>query len=263
MENGKLVKFESMPVQGNFNQDQILDMLQQIACTPGLLQRMIACVDRLPQIERATMGFEDRCRTTISRCDAIEMLCRNFLCPGNVNFSQRTLDEYSGKNQVKLNEIVTGLGDPYVNAYPVPPTKKIRLTHKARPGYTPTEIRIDLNIAGGGNNYSDFLVQFYLVPGGSNTGQGLEAGNAYDGNMFLNKDGTQLVVQFPDYRGLPLDIGSLETLAVVISNNGAANNLDSAHVNIFYDNARFFELCKARSGCGGSCSTSTPGNPPQ
>jgi hypothetical protein len=35
--------------------------------------------------------------TTVSRCDAIEMLCRNFLCPGNVNFSQRTLDEYSGK----------------------------------------------------------------------------------------------------------------------------------------------------------------------
>ncbi len=264
METGKLVKFEGMPVQGNYNQDQILDMLQRIACTPGLLERMIACVDRLPQIERATMGFEDRCRTTINRCDAIEMLCRNFLCPGNVNFSQRTLDEYSGKNQVKLNEIVTGLGDPYVNAYPVPPTKKIRLTHKARPGYTPTEIRIDLNIAGGGNNYSDFLIQFYLVPGGSNTGLGLEAGNAYDGNMFLNKDGTQLVVPFPDYRAMPLDIGSLETLAVVISNNGAANNLDSAHVNIFYDNARFFELCKARSGCGGSCSTPTPqGNPPQ
>jgi hypothetical protein len=94
---------------------------------------MIACADRLPQIERATMGFEDRCRSTINRCDSIEMLCRNFLCPGNVNFSQRTLDEYSGKNQVKLNEIVTGLGDPYVNAYPVPPTKKIRLTHKAPP----------------------------------------------------------------------------------------------------------------------------------
>ena len=35
------------------------------------------------------------------------------------------------------------------------------------------------------------------------------------------------------------------------SNNGAANNLDSAHVNIFCDNTRFYELCKAR--CSGGC----------
>jgi len=262
MENGKLVKFESMPMQGNYSQEQLVAVLDKLACNPGLLDRMIACVDRLPQLERATIGFEDRCRTTVNRCDSIEMLCRNLFCPGNVNYSQRTLDEYSGKNQVKLVEVVTGLGDPFVNAFPVPPSKKIRLTHRSRPGYTPTEIRIDLNLAGGGNNYSDFLIQFYLVPGGTNTGLGIEAGNAYDGNMFLNKDGTQLVVPFPEYRALPLDIGSMETLAVVISNNGAANNLDSAHVNVFYDNARFFELCKARSGCGGSCSTSTSGKPP-
>ena len=264
MDSGKLIKVEALPREGDYNvNEQMLEFLRRMANIPGFFEKVVRCTDRMPDVERYMSTFEERCRATMSRCDALEMLCRNFLCPGNVNFSQRTLDEYSGKNQVKLNEIVTGLGDPYVNAYPVPPAKKIRLTHRARPGYTPTEIRIDLNIAGGGNNYSDFLIQFYLVPGGSNTGQGLEAGNAYDGNMFLNKDGTQIVVPFPDYRSLPLDIGSLETLAVVISNNGAANNLDSAHVNIFYDNARFFELCKARSGCGGSCSTPTPGSAPQ
>jgi len=261
--DGKLVKFEQLPAQGNYSQEQIMDVLHKLACNPGILERMIACTDRFSQIERVTSSFEDRCRTTINRCDAIELLCRNFLCPGNVNFSQRTLDEYSGKNQVKLTEVVTGLGDPYNDAFAVPPGKKIRLTHRARPGYTPTNIRIDLNIAGGGNNYSDFLIQFYLVPGGANTNLGLEIGNAYDGNMFLNKDGTQISVPFPDYRALPLDVGSLETLAVVISNNGAANNLDSAHINVFYDNSRFYELCKVRSGCGGSCSTPTPGNPPQ
>jgi hypothetical protein len=47
----------------------------------------------------------------------------------------------------------------------------------------------------------------------------------------------------------------------VIRNNGAANNLDSAHVNIFYDNARFYELCKAR--CGGGCSRRPRQGPPQ
>jgi len=35
---------------------------------------------------------------------------------------------------------VTGLGPPYVTAFPVPPGNIIRLTHKLRPGYTPTKI---------------------------------------------------------------------------------------------------------------------------
>lgn len=254
MESGKLVKIEQLPVQGQYSQEQIMDVLQKLACNPGILERMIRCAERLPEIERCVVGFEDRCRSTVSRCDAIDMMCRNFLCPGNVNFSQRTLDEYSNRSQVKLADVVTGMAGDFVNTFPVPPGKKIRLTHKSRPGYTPTNIRVDLNIAGGGHTYSDFTIQFYLVPGGVNSSLGLEVGNEYDGNIFLNKDGTQLSVPFPEYRNSPLDVGSLETLAVVIANNGPANNLDSAHVNVFYDNTRFYEQCKVR--CGGSCGSS-------
>jgi len=261
MESGKLVKFEQMPAQGNYTEQQIMDVLHRLAGNPGVLDRMMRCADRLPEIERYLGSFEDRCRSTVSRCDTIEMLCRNFLCPGNVNFSQPTIDNYSSKSQVKLVDIVKDLGGDFVNSFPVAPGKKIRLTHKPRPGYTPTEIRIDFNLAGNGNNYSDLTVQFFLAPGGMNSEQGFELGNAYDGNMFMNKNGTQLVVPFMEHRGHPIDIGSLETLAVVISHNGAANNLDSAHVNIFYDNSRFYELCKAR--CSGGCATPPPMQPPQ
>jgi hypothetical protein len=253
---GKLVKFEQLPVQGQYSQEQILDVLQKIACYPGGLERLMRSTDRVPELERCVVNFEDRCRAVLARCDALELLCRNFLCPGNVSYSQPTLDNYSSKSQVKLNEPVTGLGGDFVNAFPVPPGKKIRLTHQPRPGYTPTEIRIDFNLAGGGNNYSDLTVQFFLVPGGMNSVQGFELGNEFDGNMFMNKDGSQIVVRFMEHRGVPIDIGSLETLSVVISNNGAANNLDSAHVNILYDNTRFYELCKARCGCAPACPTS-------
>ncbi|MBK8259947.1 MAG: hypothetical protein IPK80_01250 [Nannocystis sp.] len=233
----------------NYNQKAILDLLHALSCTPGLTERLMRCLERFPDLERQIGAFEDRCRTTVQRCEATERLCQAYMCPGNVNFSQRTLDEYSNRSLVKLKEPVTGLGGDFVNAFPVPPGKKIRLTHPARPGFTPTRMRVDMNIAGGGNNYSDFTLQFYLVPGGVNSDQGLEVGNSNDGNMFLNKDGSQLEVQFPQYRGNPLDIGSLEKLAVVITNNGAVNNLDSAHVNVWYDNDQFFELCKARCGC--------------
>jgi hypothetical protein len=74
--------------------------------------------------------------------------CRGTFAPGQVNFSQRTLDEYSDDAQVNLEDIVTGLGGDFVNAFPVPPTKMIRLTHKSRPGYTPTKIAIDLEFGG-------------------------------------------------------------------------------------------------------------------
>lgn len=36
---------------------------------------------------------------------------------------------------------------------------------------------------------------------------------------------------------------------MVLANNGPANNLDSAHINVFYDNNRFYELCKRRCAC--------------
>jgi hypothetical protein len=249
MENGKLVKVEMLPHEGSIRDEQVMDLLRRLCQNPNLIEQMMRCVQRFDQIERSVSSFEDKCRTTVSRCESLEMLCRTYLCPGNVNYSQRAMDEFSGRSQVKLNEVVTGMGGDFVNAFPVPPGKKIRLVHKPRPGYTPTQIRIDLNIAGGGNNYSDFTIQFHLVPGGVNSNLGLEVGDEHDGNIFLNKDGTQLSVPFPEYRGNPLDVGSLETLAVIITNNSAANNLDSAHVNIFYDNTRFYELCKARCGC--------------
>lgn len=248
---GKLVKTEGILVQDVYSQEQIMEMLRRLACNPGAVERLLQCADQLPAMARTLSSFEDRCRTTISRCDAIDLLCRNFLCPGNVNFSQRTLDEYSGQSLIKLDSIIKDLGDPYVNAFPVPPGKKIRMTHEQRPGYSPTSIRVDLNLANNGNNYSDITLEFFV---GSKV-MVHKIGNSYDGNMFLNKDGTQIEVKFPEYRNLPVDIGSLETLTVEISNKGPANNLNSAHINIQYDNGRFYELCKVRSGCGGSCAT--------
>ena len=247
--DGQVVKFEMLPRDGDgLSQDQ-LDRFRRILSTPGLLERMMACMERLPAIEACVTRVEGQTSTCIRRCDASDQLIQTVLCPGQMNFSQRTLDEYSDNAQVNLEKIETGLGGDHVNAYPVPPGKQIRLTHLVRPGYTPTKIAIDLNVAGGGNNYLDFTLQFYLVPGGTASGQGLEIGSQMRGNQFLNKDGTQIHIPFPEYRAAPIDVGSLETLSLVIRNNGAANNLDSAFVTIYYDNKLFYQLCKKRCGC--------------
>ena len=257
---GKLVPVEMLGRDGEFvlNQEH-MDQLRALACTPGLLQRLQHCMERMPYLESCASRverLEGQCRTIGQRCDATDMFMQGYVCPGNVNYSQRTLDEYSDDSQVNLEVIVTGLGGDFVNAYPVPPTKMIRLTHLARPGYTPTKIAIDMNLAGGGNNYLDFTLTFYLFPGGVTNGQGLQVGSQMRGNQFLNKDGTQIIVPFPSYRDEGIDIGSLETLALVIKNTGAANNLDSAFVTVYYNNREFYQLCKKRCGCV------TPGSAP-
>ena len=151
--DGQVVKFEMLPRDGDgLSQDQ-LDRFRRILSTPGLLERMMACMERLPAIEACVTRVEGQTSTCIRRCDASDQLIQTVLCPGQMNFSQRTLGEYSDNAQVNLEKIETGLGGDYVNAYPIPPGKQIRLTHLIRPGYTPTKIAIDLNIAGGGNNY--------------------------------------------------------------------------------------------------------------
>ena len=226
-----------------------LQLLSVLGHTRDSWELLLRCPDKVAYLVGCFKQYEDRCKTLEGQCELIMKLFRHVCCPANVNFSKLTIDGLSDESQVNLNTIVQNFGPDFVNTFPVPPGKKIRLTHKARPGYTPEKIRIDMNIAGGGNNFSDFTVMFFLVPGGVNSDQGLEIGNENDGNIFLNKDGGQLEVPFPEYRGMPLDVGSLEMLAVVITNNSGANNLDSAHVNIFYDNTRFYELCKARCGC--------------
>lgn len=240
-----LVKVEQIP-NGDFTMTaEHLNALRRLACTPGAIDLFLNYVNRMPMLDRCT---SEMAALTV-KCDSLEMMCKQYVCPGNNNYSQRTLDEYSDDNQINLVEVVKGLGGNYVDAFPVPPGKQIKLTHKGRPGYSPSKIAVDLNVAAGGNNYLDFVLQFYLVPGGTNNTEGLPVGSEMRGNQFLNKDGTQIHVAFPQYRNRPIDVGSLETLALVIKNTGGANNLDSAFVTIYYDNHQFYELCKAK--CGG------------
>ena len=257
--SGTLVKFESLAGNGTpieMTNPEGVEALRRLVCNPGALDRLIelannpALFERLRHVADKLPGLEDMCRTLQNRCNGTDKMFEQVICPGNVNFSQRTLDEYSDNAQINLEEIITGLGGIYLNAFPVTPAHAIRLTHLARPGYTPTKIAIDLNIAGGATNYLDFVLQFYLVPGGSaDAATGLAVGSQMRGNQFLNKDGTQIHVPWPEYRGAPLQIGSMETLALVITNTGAANNLDSAFVTIYYDNKAFYQACKVKCGC--------------
>jgi hypothetical protein len=198
---GKLVPVEMLGRDGEvvFSQDA-LDKLRVLLCMPGAIDRLVQCAEQFPYIQSCVAKVEGQCRSISQRCDATDMFMQGYVCPGQVNYSQRTLDEYSDDAQVNLEDIVTGLGGDFVNAFPVPPGKMIRLTHKSRPGYTPTKIAIDMNFAGGANNYLDFTLQFYLFPGGVSTGLGLEVGSQMRGNQFLNKDGTQIHVPFPEYR---------------------------------------------------------------
>ncbi len=204
-------------------------------CLPEL-SKMAGCI---PDLSR----LSEMCRGVERRCASVEEVVRRACCPGNILYSQITLDEYSDDTQVNLRTIVGDFGSNFVDQYPVAPGKCIRLEQAARPGYTPTKIAIDFSLANQGTNYLDLSIQFYLGEGGKTKGKPI--GPTFRGNQFINKNGTQIHIDFPEYRNCPVDVGSVEKLAVELCVDGGANNLDSAFVTVFYNNKRFYQLCKS------------------
>ena len=252
MDTAKLVRIQELPTDGTVNAEAVA-RLRAILASPGGIEQLLRCADMVPRLLSRCESLEDTCRRLVSRCNATDKMFEHMVCPGQVLYSRRTLDEYSDDAQVNLVNVVQGLGAPYVNGFPVPPGGKIRLTHAQRPGFTPTKIAVDLNVAGGGSNYLDFLLQLFLVPGGVSSATGLEVGSQMRANQFLNKDGTQIHVDFPTYRNCPIDVGSAEQLVLDITNTGAANNLDSAFITVYYDNKLFYALCRKACGCDDAC----------
>lgn len=254
-----LVAVEELPGDGVQIPMEALQRLRRLACTPGAIDLLMASIDNLDKFNgicgRLT-GSCDKIDTLEKTIQAVEKLCQHLMCPGNTNYSQVTLDKQSNESQVNLDQIVKGMGGNFVDQFSVGPGKSIRLTHNARPGYTPEKIAIDLNLANNGNNYLDIVLQFRLVPIGTPTALGTEVGSLMRGNQFLNKDGTQIHVKFPEHRGCPINIGSLESLVLDVTHSGQSNNIDSTFVTVYYNNRAFYEMCKRSCGVApGACGT--------
>lgn len=250
---GELVTIEELA--HNPNADELfVKWLRILRCDPTRWAELMGCAQKVAYYSKCYGDLEEKCKTLEGTCEVLKKLVKRICCTAHVNFSNITIDEVSDDSQVNIDQIVPDFGDQYVNTYPVGPKKKIRLQQNERPGWAPADIRIDLNLANNASNYLDFQIQFYLGSGDKQLGKPI--GPLYTGNQFLNKDGTQIKLKFPVYKNEPIVVGSLEKLAVEITNNSIAGNLDSAQVIIPYDNERFYEMCAemcrpgGRPGCG-------------
>jgi hypothetical protein len=203
-------------------------------------------VDKVLQTLRELCRERDRyrsdCELLTRRCDSLEAMQKLICCPGNTQYSQFTLDGYSADNLIELDKVVKGLGGDYVDDFPVPPGKKIRLITEERPGFAPEWIRMDFSLANDGVNYLDIKAQLFIIPGGQEP-LGAKFGPRYRGNQFLHKDGRQEQVAFPLYRDMPLVVGSNEQVAIDLEHSGP-NNLNSAYITFYHDANRFYRLCR-------------------
>ncbi len=207
-----------------------------------LRARLCALLGTTPR-EFATMCETQR--RLQKRCDSLEALVKNQCCPANKLFGRTTIDEISTESQVDIDNIVQNFAAGYINALPLAPGQKIRLEQSARPGFIPRKIQIDLNLANNGTNYSDIRIRFYVGSGGTTKGKAI--GPRWRGNQFLNKNGTQIIQEFPEWRACEIEVGSAELLAVEVEHVGNSNNLDSLFVTVGYDNSVFYKLCE--TGC--------------
>jgi len=209
-------------------------LCQGLRSTPEELALMAQCARRVPQLE-------SNCLELTKRCAALEKLIKMVNCPANMNVSAVTIDKMSKEGQVKIGEIVKDLGGDYVDAYPVPPKKKIRLIQKARPGYSPTMLTVALNLANDGKNHLDLAVRLYVTTDPREQGEGV--GGEYRGFQLFNNDGTPTPQKFPTYKNMPMTIGTLEYLIVEIEHTGTANNLVSAFATVGVNAQGWFAAC--------------------
>ncbi len=237
MENGVLVSTEELPEMGATHK---AELMRRLCSLTGVdLLDMQRC---LVEYERRCVKLSQRCCDIEAKYTTLEDLLRRANCPANVLYSEVTIAEVSDDNQVQITQIVKGLGGDYVDAVPVPPGKIIRLEQEPRPGYRPHKIAIDMALANNGDNYLDFEIQFFIIPGGQSGGK--PYGPKYRGNQFLNKNGTQIHVPFPPYLGRGLTVGSMEKLAVEIKHVGPANNLNSIYVTLYHDADCSYQACR-------------------
>lgn len=229
-----------------------------LGCSLGHLENLgsLDCniVERCRQLE-------ERCATLTKRCDELQKsscsgkcsdtsvaleYCMTNTCPGNIPFSRITLEDQSQQNVIVLSEIVDVPNDPnFVNAWPVQPGKSIRLRHLQRPGFVPRHINMDFAFANNGNNYLELQIEFFLVGGPKPR----LIGSTYEGNNFLNKDGTQIIQEWPSYLGKSIEVGFFEHVEVVITHTGLQNNLNKATVRLHHDTKEWWDLCRKFGYC--------------
>ncbi len=215
-------------------------LCQGLRSTPEEQALMAQCARRVPRLEES-------CQQLIARCSALEKLLDAVRCPANMNISPVTIDKISKETQVNVSEIVTGLGGDYVDAYPVPPKKRIRLIQRARPGYSPKEITIALNLANDGKNHLDIAVRLYVTT--DPTDRGEQVGGEYRGFQFFNNDGIPTPQPFPTYKNMPMTVGTLEFLVIEIDHTGSSNNLVSAFAAASVNAQGWFAACGTDTGC--------------
>lgn len=229
-----------------------------------ILKTEARALERLPELLRLFEALQSKCNALDSRCSSLQNQCTTLeqqckdlsfyatliCCPGNILYSQPTLDNYSDEARLEFDQIVQDLGGDYVNAFPIPPGKKMLLKTPKRPGFCPSKIAADFGLANNGNNYLDIRMQFIISADNVDpVDAGTEIGNHYSGNDFLDKDGRQKDRPFPTWRNRVICIGSLEQIYVELTHKGGANNIDSAQIRLWHENNAWYKACAEQGSC--------------
>lgn len=217
-------------------------MTQFRRCLPDLIEcvpRLKRCEPQLSRFEQCTTAIDlpavcGRLEEFVTTCTGVEKMLKTARCPGQDLYGPVTIDRYSSVTTVDIETIVTGLGDPFVQQYPIPTAKKIRMEQLARPGYCPEEIEVDLVLSNNATNYLTVRIQFYVGDE--------KIGPEYKGSHFLDKDGTIKKIKFPLYRDHVVVIGTAEKLAVEIEMTGP-NSIEFASVTTHVNAAGWYQVC--------------------
>lgn len=225
---------EQMQALRQFTPTQIMQLQTAlpdvVACAPKLRE----CIPALNHVAACAPQIGNF-KSVVDRCRSLEDVVRDACCPGNVAFGDIGNHFFSSKNTLYLKNVAQNFGADYVNSFPVPPNKKIRLEQGRFSGFVPELVEMHFTMANGGTNYLNIEVNFFVGE--------THIGSEMLGSTFRDEDGRTKKVAFPTWRGKSgILIGYQERVAVELSITGP-NNLEFATVAIHVDAEAWARLC--------------------
>jgi hypothetical protein len=229
---------DDLMIHNPMNPDTSRELQRRICHVLGIspedLALLRALSDRMVRVENG-------CTTVTRRCDDLQNVLRQACCPANMLYSQITINENSHKDQVNIVTPVTGLGDPYVDDFPIPPRRRSASCRRSAPATAPS--------TSPSRSTSPTTAPISSTSSSASTSRPSPRAPARRSAASIAAFSSSATTassprsSFPLYQNAPVTVGSKEYLIIEIEHVGTANNLTSAFASARVNNAGWYAAC--------------------
>lgn len=182
----------------------------------------------------------------VGGCDgkAVDTPCRNLL------HSPVTVEKFYRSGRIVLDQVESGV-------FPLAPGATSALTHKAGPGWASGCFMLTYRLANNATNHNDIRIRFFVDE--YELDHDMFGSEIYDNDNHLIGDGYHPI---PLTGGEQCCIGALNKLRIVISHEGANNQLEQPRLIVRHGKTACCNACAVGMPCQQGCTKEHQHPPP-